>query len=316
MAMDDKCNVVIVGAGKVGMTAAYALLLAGFCHKITLFGRHKEKLVGEKLDLEHAMALGEYTQIAISDDYNDLTDTDIFVFCAGAAQNPGDTRLDLAEKNLAIVDSMVPGLMQAAPEAILLMVANPCDLMTYRARTLVPQARAGQIFGSGTLLDTARFRLHLSEVLPVNARSIHAYVLGEHGDHSFPVISSATIGGQKMTTFPGFSSEMAAQAYQLARDAAYAIINSKGATYYGIGASITRIVKTIWRDAKTVLPVSVTLENVGSVPAMNSSMPCVIGRAGVLQQVWPDMDAQEQQMLADGVNALNQVYTEVMAKKQ
>ncbi|MBQ6449416.1 L-lactate dehydrogenase [bacterium] len=304
----DYFHVTIVGAGKVGMTAAYALLLAGFCQEITLFGRHKEKLVGEKLDLEHAMTLSHKTKITISDDYNDLKGTDVFVFCAGAPQQPGESRLELAAKNLGIVDTMVPQLLAAAPNALLLMVANPCDLMTYRAAQLVPQARPGQIFGSGTLLDTARFRFHLSESLPVNARSIHAYVLGEHGDHSFPVISSASIGGQKMVSFPGFSREMAQEAYTKARDAAYAIIESKGATYYGIGASITKIVKTIWSDWQTILPLSVTIDDYYGQGGINVSVPCVLGRSGIQQQIKAELDETEQQQLAAGVAALKQVY--------
>ena len=304
----DYFHVTIVGAGKVGMTAAYALLLAGFCQEITLFGRHKDKLVGEKLDLEHAMTLSHKTKITISDDYNDLKGTDVFVFCAGAPQEPGESRLELAAKNLGIVDTMVPPLLAAAPNALLLMVANPCDLMTYRAAQLVPQARPGQIFGSGTLLDTARFRFHLSESLPVNARSIHAYVLGEHGDHSFPVISSASIGGQKMVSFPGFSREMAWEAYVKARDAAYAIIESKGATYYGIGASITKIVKTIWSDWQTILPLSVTIDDYYGQGGINVSVPCVLGRSGIQQQIKAELDETEQQQLAAGVAALKEVY--------
>jgi len=304
----DYFRVTVVGAGKVGATAAYALVLAGFCQEITLFGRHKEKLVGEKLDLEHAMTLSHKTKITISDDYADLKGTDVFVFCAGAPQEPGESRLELAAKNLAIVDNMVPQLMAAEPEALLLMVANPCDLMTYRARQLVPQARDGQIFGSGTLLDTARYRFHLSEFLPVNPRSIHAYVLGEHGDHSFPVLSSATIGGQKMVSFPNFSPTKAQEAYNKARDAAYAIIESKGATYYGIGASITKIVRTIWSDWQTILPLSVTLDNFYGQSDMNISVPCVLGRSGIQQQVVVELDENEQAQLAAGVAALKDVY--------
>ncbi len=308
----DYFRVTVVGAGKVGATAAYALVLAGFCQEITLFGRHKEKLIGEKLDLEHAMTLSKKTKITISDDYNDLAGTDVFVFCSGAAQEPGESRLQLAAKNLSIVDSMVPQLMAAAPEAILLMVANPCDLMTYRATQVYPAARPGQIFGSGTLLDTARFRFHLSEFLPVNPRSIHAYVLGEHGDHSFPVVSSSSIGGQKLVDFPGFSREKALEAYQKARDAAYAIIDSKGATYYGIGASITKIVRTIWSDARSVLPVSVTIDAHDGQTPMNASLPCVVGRAGVIQQVDIDMDETERGQMTASLAALREVYSGVM----
>jgi L-lactate dehydrogenase len=289
------------------MAAAYALLLSGICHEIVLFGRDKSKLVGEKLDLEHAMVLSQKTVISISDDYSELAGTDIFVFCAGAPQAPGETRLQLAEKNLAIVEQMVPPLMQAAPEALLLMVANPVDLMTMKAKELT-QLPAGQIFGSGTLLDTARFRFHLSEFLPVNPRSIHAYVLGEHGDHSFPVISSANIGGQPLISFPGFSREMAQEAYKKARDAAYAIIESKGATYYGIGASITKICRTILTNGQTVLPLSTVLDDYYGQSGMAVSVPCILGRGGITQVVRTSLDEVERAELASGVEALREIY--------
>jgi L-lactate dehydrogenase len=304
---NDYFKIAVVGAGKVGMTAAYALLLSGIAHEIVLFGRDKSKLVGEQLDLEHAMALTHKTKITIADDYAELAGTDIAVFCAGAPQTAGETRLQLAAKNLQIVDQMVPKLMQAAPQALLLMVANPVDLMTYRAQELT-QLPAGQIFGSGTLLDTARFRFHLSEFLPVNPRSIHAYVLGEHGDHSFPVISSANIGGQPLAEFPGFSREKAEAAYQRARDAAYAIIESKGATYYGIGASITRICRAILNNAQTVLPLSVPLIDYYGHSGMALSVPCVLGRAGIQQVVTASLDEAEIAELARGVEALKGVY--------
>jgi L-lactate dehydrogenase len=305
----DYNKVVIVGAGKVGMTAAYALLLAGFCHEIVLFGRDKSKLVGEKLDLEHAMALTHKTTISICDSYDEVKDTDVFVFCAGAPQAPGETRLQLAAKNLAIVEQMVPGLMAASPEAILLMVANPVDLMTFRAQELLG-LRPGQIFGSGTLLDTARFRFHLSEFLNVNPRSIHAYVLGEHGDHSFPVISSARIGGTPLTQFPEFSREKADEAYGKARDAAYAIIESKGATYYGIGASITKIVRTILTNGQSVLPLSVPVSDYYGQGAMAISTPCILGRSGVQQVLQPSLDESEQEQLRLGMEALREVYAD------
>lgn len=305
-ALTDYNKVAIIGAGKVGMTAAYALLLDGYCHEIVLYGRDKNKLIGEQLDLEHAAAIAGGVKITITDNPAELTEVDIFVFSAGAPQAPGESRLELAAKNLAIVDELVPQLLAASPKALVLMVANPVDLMTYRAQQIT-HARSGQIFGSGTLLDTARFRFHLSQFLPVNPQSIHAYVLGEHGDHSFPVISSATIGGQKLTAFPGFSSERALAAYDQARDAAYQIIDSKGATYYGISASITRIVRTILRRAQTVLPLSVPLTDYYGESDIAMSVPGVIGREGVSQIITIQLDDQEQAQFHEAAAALRQV---------
>lgn len=303
--VQDYNKIAIVGAGKVGMTSAYALLLAGVAHEIVLFGRDATKLEGEKLDLEHAMALTHKTKIVASDNYNDLKDTDIVIFSAGVPQAPGETRLQLAEKNVAILEKMLPPIMAVAPTAIILMVANPVDVMTFRANQIVGVPR-GQIFGSGTTLDTARFRFHLSEFLPVNPRSIHTYVLGEHGDSSFPLISSASIGGQRMSDFPGFSKEKAEEAYQKARDAAYAIIESKGSTYYGIGAAVTTIVKAILRNAQTVLPVSMPVDDYYGVSGVSLSLPAIIGRNGVQQVIKPSLDEEEQEKLHLSAKSLKQ----------
>ncbi len=304
----DYYKVAIVGAGKVGMTSAYALLLSGVAHEIILFGRDVSKLLGEKLDLEHAMALTNKTKITASDDFNDLAESDVVVFSAGAAQEPGETRLQLAEKNLAILEKMLPPIMAAAPQAVVLIVTNPVDILTYRAQEIIGTP-VGQIFGSGTTLDTARFRFHLSEFLNVNPRSIHTYVLGEHGDSSFPLISSASIGGQSLSSFPGFSLEKTQTAYQRAREAAYEIINSKGATFYGIGAAVTTIVKAVIRQAQTVLPVSLPVSDYYGVNNVALSLPAIIGRGGVQQVIHPSLDEKEQAQLQQSAASLQSYLT-------
>ncbi|MDR1911786.1 MAG: L-lactate dehydrogenase [Helicobacteraceae bacterium] len=304
---DEYFKVAIIGAGKVGMTAAYALLLAGGCHEIALYGRDKGKMLGEKLDLEHAMALSHKTKISISDNLAELSGVDVFIFCAGAAQERGETRLQLAEKNIKIVDSLVPKLLEASPDALLLMVTNPVDLLTLRAGE-IGGVDSKRVFGSGTLLDTARFRFHLSEFLPVHPRSIHAYVLGEHGDHSFPVISSANIGGQPLISFPEFSRKKALEAYRKARDAAYSIIESKGATYYGIGASITKIIRSVITNGQSVLSLSATIDEYYSQSGMAISVPCILGRNGIERVIKVSLDNEEQAQLAAGVATLKEVY--------
>ncbi|MDR2153388.1 MAG: L-lactate dehydrogenase [Helicobacteraceae bacterium] len=304
---NDRFKIAIIGAGKVGMTAAYALLLAGGFHEIALYGRDKRKLLGEKLDLEHATALSHKTAITISDDIAELTDVDIFIFSAGAAQTAGETRLQLAAKNLKIVDDLAPKLLAASPEAILLMVTNPVDLLTLRVREITG-ADGRRVFGSGTLLDTARFRFHLSEFLPVHPRSIHAYVLGEHGDHSFPVISSANIGGQPLVSFPEFSRQKAMEAYYKARDAASAIIESKGATYYGIGASITKIARSIITNGQSVLSLSAVIDDYYDQSDMAISAPCILGRDGIERVIKVSLDSEEQTKLKDCVAALKEAY--------
>ncbi len=303
--LQDYNKVAVVGAGKVGMTAAYALLLDGMAHEIVLFGRDANKLLGDKLDLEHAMALTHKTKIVASDDYNDLRDTDVLIFTAGVPQLPGETRLQLADKNVAIMEKMLPPIAAVAPKAVFLLVANPVDVLTYKANQILGLPE-GRVFGSGTTLDTARFRFHLSEFLEVNPRSIHTYVLGEHGDSSFPLISSASIGGQSLSTFPGFSREMAEEAYLKARDAAAAIINSKGATYYGIGEAVTTIVRAILRNAQSVLPLSVPISDYYGVNNVSLSLPVIIGRNGVEKIIKPSLDEKEQEQLITSVMALRE----------
>jgi L-lactate dehydrogenase len=257
------------------------------------------------------MVLSHKTKITISDDPAELADTDLFIFCAGAAQTAGETRLQLAEKNIRIVDTLAPKLLQAAPQAIFLMVTNPVDLLVLRVREIVAGIDGTderRIFGSGTLLDTARFRFHLSEFMPVHPRSIHAYVLGEHGDRSFPVISSANIGGQPLTSFPEFSREKALEAYRKARDAAYAIIESKGATYYGIGASVAKIARSIIVNSQSVLSLSVTIDDYYGQSGMAISAPCILGRGGIERIIKVSLDCDEQTQLAQGVAALKEAY--------
>lgn len=298
-------KVSIVGAGKVGLTGAYALLLDGLVNEIVLWGRNKDKVIGDELDLRHAMAFSHEAVITATDSYNDLAGSDIVFFTAGAAQEPGQSRLDLAQTNIAIVEQMIPQIVAAAPQAVIVMITNPVDVLTYKA-VQVANLPQGQIFGTGTTLDTGRFRFNLGEVLNINPRSIHAYVLGEHGESSFPVISSANVGGQPLTSLEGFSYDRVYDAYNEARDAAAKIINSKGSTFYGIGAVIKKVAAAILRDAKTVLPLTIPLTNYYGFSQVALSTPCVLGKMGVQRILTANLDPQEQEKLAISVNAVKQ----------
>ena len=293
----------IVGCGKVGMSAAYALFLQGGATEIVLHGRDKQKVLGEKYDLEHALPFVEEVDITATDSYEDLAGCHVIVYTAGAPQKEGETRLDLCVNNRAILEEALPQIHQHAPDAVILMVANPVDILTHIANEIIPDAK-GRIFGSGTTLDTARFRYHLSKHIQVNARSIHAYVLGEHGDSSFPVFEHATIGGKRLLDFTEFTPEVIQDAYIQARDAAYNIIATKGASYYAIGVVISRIVKTILSDARTVLPVSVPLHNYYGHSDVSLSVPCIVGSSGIVQVLETDLSEQEQEGLARSVEAL------------
>lgn len=305
MSSCDTNKVSIIGCGKVGMSAAYSILHRGEVSELVLHGRKLDEIIGEELDLEHGMSFLPYTKIKATDDYKDLANSDIVVITAGAAQKPGETRLDLTQKNIAIIETIIPQVVKYAPEAVILIVSNPVDILTYRAYQLAGLPK-GRIFGSGTTLDTARFRFHLSEFLHVNPQSIHAYILGEHGDSSFPALSSASIGGQPLMTMDNFSEEKAWKAYDKARDAAYKIIQSKGATYYGIGTVVSYIVSKILRDSRSILPVSVPLHQYYGYSGVALSVPSIIGRSGVTQSLEIKLDWEEKRRLEKSVVTLKQ----------
>lgn len=301
----DSFKVAIVGCGRVGMTAAFSLVMQGDITELVLFGRHKEELLGEQLDLEHGSPFLPPTKITVSDQYKDLQGCDVVVVTAGASQKPGETRLDLAVKNTAIIESIIPEIVKHAPESVILIVSNPVDVLTYKAYQIAGWPK-GRIFGSGTTLDTARFRFHLSEMFKVNPRSIHAYILGEHGDHSFPALTSASIGGQPLTTFPEYNQERALKAFEATKNAAYKIIASKGSTYYAIGVVIAHIVTAVLRDTKRVLPVSIPLHQYMDHSGVALSVPCVVGRGGVEKILQVKLNWEEKQQLDRCVSTLKQ----------
>lgn len=303
--LNNKRKIGIVGLGNVGATAAYALLLSGLADELVLYSRDKSKAHGEKLDLEHGLAFLEHAEIIATNDFADLAGCNVVVFTAGAAQAPGETRLDLVKKNTAIIEELVPKIMEAAPETILVIISNPVDVLTYKA-AMIANKPVGRVFGSGTMLDTARFRYHLGEILDINPRSIHAYILGEHGDSSFPVLSSASVGGQPLNQFPSYSEQQAMDAFEAAKQAAYKIIEAKGATYYAIGVVISKLVRTIMRDAHSVLPVSIPITNYYGEYNVSLSVPCIIGKNGVEQILKAQLSEKEQELFKKSAETLKQ----------
>jgi L-lactate dehydrogenase len=273
-------KVAIIGLGKVGVTTAYALLLRGLATELVLFSRELIKAEGEKSDLEHGAPFYPHTTITATDKFEDLVGTDLVIFTAGAGQKPGQTRLDLTKGNCAIVEKVIPKIVRGAPQTLILMVANPLDIMTLKA-TQIAGLAPGRVFGSGTLLDTARFRLHLSKSIKISAKSIHAYILGEHGDSSFASVSSASIGGKPLLSFPEMSPDHIQWALEETRKDAYKIISGKGATYYGIASALTHIVETIMRDSQKVVPLSTVLTGEYGLKDIALSLPCILGRNGI-----------------------------------
>jgi len=280
MLKSETFKVAIVGLGRVGMTTAYALLLKGLCTELVLFSRELAKAEGEKDDLTHGAPFYPHATVTATDKFEDLNGTDLVIFTAGCAQQPGQTRLDLTKQNCEIVAKLIPKIVREAPQTLILMVANPLDLMTLRATELAHLA-PGRVFGSGTLLDTARFRLHLSKAINVNPQSIHTYILGEHGDSSFATVTTATIGGKPLLSFPEMSPDHIAWSLAETRKDAGKIISSKGATYYGIATAVSHIVETIMRNSRKVLPLSTVLTGQYGLTNIALSLPCILGRSGV-----------------------------------
>ncbi|MFZ6035157.1 MAG: L-lactate dehydrogenase [Patescibacteria group bacterium] len=301
--MDDKTKVAVVGCGKVGITAAYTMYLKNSIGEIILYDRNKEKVAAERLDFLHSLSFLGNTQVNIAEDIKDLEDSDVIVYATGAAQAPGETRLELVKKNTDILEAMLPEILKHAPESTILMVSNPVDILTFKANEIAGVKR-GRIFGSGTTLDTARFRYYLSETLKVNPINIHGYILGEHGDSSFPTISTANIGGEPISSMEGASYEILMDAYKKARNAAYEIIAGKGATYYSIAVVVDQLVNAILSDSKRIFPVSVPLEGEYGIKGVSLSVPCIISRQGVEKIIELNLSPEEMKMMSNSAETL------------
>ena len=298
-------QVAIVGCGRVGMTTAYSLLLQGIPTRLILYSHSPKKVQGEKLDLEHGLSFYPNTpEIIATTNPKDLTGTDLIIYTAGISQKPGQTRLDLTQTNLNLLKKILPPILNQAPHALVLIVANPVDLLTYTAHKTL-KLSWGRVFGSGTLLDTSRFRFHLSQFIHVHPKSIHAYIMGEHGDTSFLAQSAATIGGIPLSYYPKLDQKTIDQVYQTTRNAAYKIIAGKGSTYYGIATALSYLVKTIKNDAQKILPLSVPLTKpYYQAKDIALSVPVIIGRNGVRQTLTIYLSETEQQSLLHSAETL------------
>ncbi len=302
---DSKFKIGIVGCGRVGSTIAYTLLLDGTATELVLFGRDLDKVTGEKLDLEHGLGVLDFVAIKATNNYDDLKECGVIIITAGVAQKPGETRLDLFKTNKAILEEIIGQLNRVAPEAVILIVTNPLDALVYAANKITPNA-GGRIFGAGTFLDTLRFRYYIGEKIGIDPKSIHAYILGEHGDSSFPVAANATIGEQKLMEFPGVTKELVDQAYAKTRDSAAEVIRLKGATYYGIAVAVRKFVQAILSDAKTIMPASVMLTGEYGLENVALSVPCVIGSKGVEKVLEINLSEEEARKLKESAAKLKE----------
>lgn len=286
----------VVGTGQVGSATAYAMALTGTATEIVLVDYNPALARAQAEDIAHAVPFASATRVTAGD-YPDLAAAGIVIIAAGVPQEPGETRLDLLGRNAEVFRVVISRILDAAPDAILLVASNPVDVMTQVA-TRLSGLPAGRVIGSGTILDTARFRWLLGQHLGLAPQSVHAYVLGEHGDSEVLAWSSARAGGVPLASFAAqvgadLGDGMRARIDEGVRRAAYTIIEGKGATWYGIGAGLARVAAAIVRDERAVFSVSIATPSIEGVTDVALSVPRVVGRAGVLADLLPELAPDE-----------------------
>lgn len=286
----------IVGAGMVGSSAGYALAMMGIASDIVFVDKNAALAIAQAEDISHAVPFVSATTVTAGD-YDALGGTRVVIIAAGVSQKPGESRLELLERNAGVFREVVAEVLRASPDAILLIASNPVDIMTQIATRLsgLPPQR---VIGSGTILDTARFRSLVGRHLGIAPQSVHAYVLGEHGDSEVLAWSNARAGSVALRSFAEQVGKPLTEDERRAiddgvRNAAYRIINGKGSTYYGIGAGLARIVKAIAQDQRDVLSVSIVTPRVADVYDVALSVPRIIGATGVSADLFPDLDDEE-----------------------
>ena len=303
-------KVAVIGTGFVGSSSAFALMESGLFSEMILLDADQNRAEGEALDISHGLPFARPMKITAGT-YDDLVDAAIIVITAGAGQKPGETRLDLVKKNVAIFRTIIGEIAKRNCQGILLIVANPVDILTYVALKLsgFPENR---VFGSGTTLDTARLKYLLGERLSVDARSVHAWIIGEHGDSQIAAWSSANVSGVPLSDFcsmRGFT-EHDQNMEDIAEDvknSAYKIIEKKKATFYGVAVAVRRICEAIIRDEKSVLPVSSIQHGAFGIEGVALSMPAIVGKNGVEKQIPIKLNEKEQMELRKSADALLKV---------
>lgn len=303
-------KVAIIGCGFVGSSSAFALMQSGLFSEMVLIDADVNRAEGEALDISHGLPFAKPMKI-YAGSYEDIADAAIVIVTAGAGQKPGETRLDLVKKNVEIFKSIIPEIEKQDFNGILLIVANPVDILTYVAAKLskLPQ---GRVFGSGTVLDSARLKYLLGEHLDVDNRSVHAFIIGEHGDSEMAAWSSANVSGIPLNDFcemRGYfkHEESMKKILEEVKNSAYEIIEKKHATYYGIAMSVRRICEAIIRDEKSILPVSSIQKGEYGIENVALSIPAIVGREGVEKVVPIKLSDTEKEELIKSANTLKNV---------
>ncbi|QDU21997.1 L-lactate dehydrogenase [Urbifossiella limnaea] len=279
----------IVGSGLVGSTAAYAMVMRGVGREIVLVDMNAARAEAEAADIRHAVPFAHAHEVRAGG-YADLAGCLAVVLCAGVGQKPGETRLSLLQRNAAVFAEVVPAVLAAAPDAVLVVATNPVDVMTHLAARAAAAAGvpAGRVLGSGTTLDTARFRSLLGGHCGVDPHHVHGYVIGEHGDSEVLTWSLVTVGGMPLEAFAqlrgvDLSEPLRCEIDSQVRRAAYTIISGKGATYYGVGSALARVVEAVIHDQRSILTVCTPAAEVAGVADVTVSLPRLVGRAGVAE---------------------------------
>ena len=305
----------IIGCGFVGSASAFALMESSLFSEIVLIDADKNRAEGEALDISHGLPFSKPMQI-YAGDYSDISDASVIIVTAGAGQKPGETRLDLVKKNVGIFKSIIPQITQYNKDGILLIVANPVDILTSVAKKL-SGFPSNRVFGSGTVLDTARLKYLLGQHLDVDSRTIHAFIIGEHGDREIAAWSSANVSGVPLNKFCEMrghfdhDSSMERIAEDV-KNSAYLIIEKKKATYYGIAMSVKRICEAIVRDEKSILPVS-SIQNMEGAEGVALSTPVIVGKNGVEGAVPIELNDEERKALKNSADTLKKVLDDVMS---
>ena len=306
-------KVTVIRAGSVGSTIAYTLSVMGIADEIVMIDINENKVLGEALDIRQGLPFCS-TKSVYAGGYAEAENSDIVVITSGVPRKAGQTRLELAQVNVDILKGIMTKITKYAPDAIYLLVANPVDILTYCTIKL-SGFPAGRVLGSGTVLDTARLKYHLGQQLCVDSRSIHAFIIGEHGDSELAVWSSANVSGIDLEDFHGLCSSCREvsfnQTYENVRDSAYEVIERKGATYYGIAMAVTKIVLAIIRDEHSVLPVSGYVDGHYGLSDLCIGVPSIVGSNGIEKVLDIPLNEEENERLINSVKTLKKVISEL-----
>lgn len=307
----EKRKVALIGTGMVGMSYAYALLGAGICNELVLIDIDKQRSAGEAMDLNHGLAFAQTSMTIYSGEYSDCKDADLVVICAGVAQRPGETRIDLLQRNTEVFRSIVKPIIHSGFDGIFLVATNPVDIMTRIVRNL-SKFPASRVIGSGTTLDTARLRYLLGEYFSVDPRNVHGYVMGEHGESEFIPWSQVMIATKPVISVcrdhSGCSVDNLKDIEHQVRNSAQIIIQAKKATYYGIGMALVRITRAIFNNENSILTLSSCLDGTFGVDNVYAGVPCIVGRSGVREILDIELTDKELEQFRDSCKLLDEPY--------